>query len=361
MQNNLVKISVIMPVYNVSAYLEKAINSVLEQSLNDFEFFLVDDGSTDNSGEICDKYAKLDDRIIVIHQNNAGAHNARNNALKIAKGEYVCFFDSDDFVDKNMLKDLYELAKDNDSDLVISGFYINTYYDNDNYIVLNYIPYTENGKEVECFNDSKVFRKLAYKNFDRNMFYSPWNKLYKLSYLKERNITFPITYRDDFPFVLSVIRDIQNVVYTKKQYYCFIRKRTESETQKYVANFYSKREEEHKEMLDIYEYWGLIEDKPSFEMISRRYIDRIIECMVNMFNSECKLTKKEKKETIKSYISTDYFNKSIKAAKPQRLYLKLMYIPLKLRSVLLCYTMSQFIYYVKRRNIKLFSTLKTNR
>ena len=120
-----------------------------------------------------------------------------------------------------MLKDLYELAKDNGSDLVVSGFYINTYYDNDNYIVLNYIPYTENSKEVECFNDSKVFRKLAYKNFDRNMFYSPWNKLYKLSYLKERNITFPITYRDDFPFVLNVIRDIQNVVYTKKQYYYF--------------------------------------------------------------------------------------------------------------------------------------------
>lgn len=358
MQNDNIKISIIMPVYNVKDYLEKAVDSILNQTFSDFELYLVDDGSTDGSGELCDKLKNIDDRIIVLHQKNQGAHNARNNALKVASGKYVCFFDSDDYIEKDMLYDLYNLAEKYDSELVISGFYINTYYNDENFIKLNYIPNIDSDIENHTKED---FRKLAYKNFDRNMFYSPWNKLYKLSYLKANDITFPITYRDDFPFVLNVIRDIENVTYTKKQYYNFIRKRSESETQKYVANLYDKREEEHKYMLDLYSYWGLINDQKSIEVISRRYIDRVIECMVNLFNKKCTLSDTEKKDLIKKYLHNDYVDKSLKHAKPSKFYLKLMYLPIKFKNVSLCFAMAKFICFVKSRNIKLFSVLKTNR
>ena len=361
MHNDDVKISVIMPVYNVEEYLPKAIESVLNQSFNNFELILVNDGSIDNSGEICDSYAKKDKRIKVIHQVNSGAHNARNNALKLASGKYVCFFDSDDYIDNNMLEDLYDLAKKYNSNLVISGFYINTYLTNDDYIVIDYIPFTSNNEDIEHFDNQNEFRKLAYKNFDRNMFYPPWNKLYKLSYLQERKITFPITYRDDFPFVLSVIKDINYVTYTKKQYYHFLRKRSDSETQKFVSNLYEKREEEHNEMLSLYEYWGLSNDRNSIEMISRRYIDRLIECMVNLFNLECKVSDTEKKQLIYQYINTNNFNNSIKIAKPNKIYLKIMYMILKTKNVKLCYMMAKFINYVKRNNLELFSKLKSNR
>ena len=215
MQNNSVKISVIVPVYNVEKYLPKAIESILNQSFKDFELFLVDDGSKDNSGKICDKYSLVDNRIKVIHQNNSGAYSARNNALNVAIGEYVCFFDSDDYIDINMLSDLYSLAKQYDSNLIVSGFYIDTYYNSKDFIVLNYIPNTSNNSEVENIQNIDDFRKTAYLNFDRNMFYPPWNKLYKLSYIKDNNIKFPITYRDDFPFVLNVIKDIDRVTYTR--------------------------------------------------------------------------------------------------------------------------------------------------
>ena len=193
------------------------------------------------------------------------------------------------------------------------------------------------------------------------MFYPPWNKLYKASYLKEKNILFPVTYRDDFPFVLEVIKDIDKVIFTKKTYYNFIRKRQDSETQKYYKNLYEKRIEEHEKMLSIYTYWGLIDDKDAFEMISRRYVDRLIECMVNLFNKECDLTNDEKKETLKKYLDNKYFTKSIEFARPNKLYLKIMYIPLKLKSVTLCILMSKFINFVKSKNIKLFALLKMNR
>ena len=356
-----IKISIIMPVYNVAEYLSKAIDSVINQSYKNIELFLVDDGSTDKSGMICDEYATKYSFIKVIHQKNSGAHRARNSALELASGDYVCFFDSDDYVDSNMLEDLLEVALKYDSKLVISGFYINTYYDADNFIVLNYIPHTTNGLEIENFNNSFDFRKNSYLNFDKNMFYPPWNKMYKLSYLKENNITFPITYRDDFPFVLSVIKDIDNVTYVKKQYYHFLRKRSDSETQKYVENLYEKREEEHTEMLSLFSHWGLQNDQNSIEMISRRYVDRVIECMVNLFNIECKLTKIEKKSTIKKYLKNKNFEHSIKNARPNKTYLKVIYTILKTRNITLCYVMAMFINLVKRKNIKLFSILKTNR
>lgn len=361
MQNNNIKISIIMPVYNVEEYLPKSIESVLNQTLNEFELILVDDGSKDLSGKICDEYAAKDKRVKVLHQVNSGAHTARNNALKIATGTYVCFFDSDDYIDKNMLEELHALAIKYDSDLVISGFYIETYYDDNNYSVFDYIPYTLNGEEVENFSDCIKFRKNAYFNFDRNMFYPPWNKLYKLEYLNKNNITFPKTYRDDFPFVLSVIKDISNVTYTKKQYYHFIRKRTESETQKYIENLYTKREEEHNQMVSIFTDWNLYDDKNSLEMICRRYIDRIIECMVNLFNRECKLCKKDKQGLIYKYINTKQFDNCITKAKPKTLYLRIIYLILKTKNVNICYAMSKFINFVKANNLKLFSILKNGR
>lgn len=361
MPNNDNKISVIMPVYNVAEYLPKAIDSIINQSHKNFELFLVDDGSTDRSGKICDEYASKYSCIKVLHQKNSGAHNARNSALKLANGEYVCFFDSDDYVDRNMLSDLLEVAKKYNSDLVISGFYINTYYDSDKFIVLDYIPYTTNGIEIENFDNSSDFRKNSYLNFDRNMFYPPWNKMYKLSYLKDNKITFPITYRDDFPFVLSVIKDINNVTYVKKQYYHFLRKRSDSETQKYVENLYEKREEEHYEMLSLFSYWGLQNDEKSKEMISRRYVDRIIECMVNLFNSECKLSNKDKESMISNYLHNDNFDLCISVARPKKFYLKLMYSILKSKNISACYFLAKFINFVKKKNIMIFSILKSNR
>ena len=355
-----IKISIIMPVYNVKLYLEKAARSIIDQSFKDFELYLVDDGSTDGSSKLCDELSKTDNRIKVIHQNNAGAHNARNNALKLAKGKYVCFFDSDDYISSEMLKDLYDIAEKYDSKLVISGFYIETYYNEDKFINFDYIPVTTNNSEIQNFSNTLDFRTHAYLNFDKNMFYSPWNKLFRLDYLNNNNIKFPITYRDDFPFVIDVIKDIDNVTFTKTQYYHFLRKRSESETQKYVSNLYDKREEEHKMMVDLYKYWN-IDDNNSNEMIARRYIDRIIECMVNLYNKQCKLTNTQKRKEIHKYLNSENFNSCIKIAKPKKLYLKIIYLILKSKVIVLNATMARFINFVKKSNIKLFSYLKITR
>lgn len=105
------KISIIMPVYGVEDYVEKAIKSVLSQSLTDFEFFAVDDGSKDKSGAICDELAKTDSRLKVIHQENQGSSAARNAGLDKATGKYVYFIDADDWIEQDMLENMYNLAE----------------------------------------------------------------------------------------------------------------------------------------------------------------------------------------------------------------------------------------------------------
>lgn len=105
------KISIIMPVYQVEKYVAKAIESIQKQTLSDWEFLIVDDGSLDKSGKICDEYAKYDSRIHVTHKKNGGAPSARNVAIDIAKGKYLYFMDSDDWAEPTMLEDMYCLAE----------------------------------------------------------------------------------------------------------------------------------------------------------------------------------------------------------------------------------------------------------
>ena len=100
------KISVIIPVYNVCNYLDRCIQSVLTQTYKDLEIILVDDGSTDESGKLCDIYKERDERIIVIHQKNQGVSCARNAGINIASGEYIGFVDADDYIEKNMYEEL---------------------------------------------------------------------------------------------------------------------------------------------------------------------------------------------------------------------------------------------------------------
>ena len=115
------EISIIVPVYNVENYLKKCVESILSQTFTDFELLLVDDGSTDSSGEMCDELKRLDERIKVIHKENGGLSSARNAGIDVAKGKYLTFVDSDDYIDTHMLEVLYKNMVQEDADLSIVG------------------------------------------------------------------------------------------------------------------------------------------------------------------------------------------------------------------------------------------------
>ena len=124
------KVSVIIPVYNVEKYLRECLDSVINQTLQDIEIILIDDGGKDNCPRIIDEYAKKDSRIVAIHKENGGYGQTCNVGLERAHGEYISIVEPDDYIDKNMYEDLYKLAKKNDTDIVKSDFYKNIQCEN---------------------------------------------------------------------------------------------------------------------------------------------------------------------------------------------------------------------------------------
>lgn len=348
------KVSIIMPVYGVEDYVGKSIESIQAQTYDNWELWAVDDGSPDRSGEICDDYAAKDDRIRVIHKENGGAPSARNVAIDKADGKYFYFMDSDDWAEPDMLADLVALAEEHRAQLVVAGYYIDTFYSE-----AEAFTQTQSVPSV-VFTSQREFRENAHRLFDQNLLYTPWNKLFEAAYIKQNKLYFPNTFWDDFPFNLSVIRDIERVVVTEKKYYHFIRKRAESETARYRSDMYEKREEENGWLRELYRHWGV--SSPAVEeFLARRYIERVVGCIENVTNKSCTLSGKEKRAEIKKMIGSAGARTAVKTAVPGSGYMKLMLLPIKWNSATLTYWEGCVISRVKRSNTKLFAKLKAGR
>lgn len=194
------KVSVIVPVYNVEKYLPQCIDSIVKQHFQNLEILLVDDGSTDSSGRICDTYAEKDSRIRVIHQSNAGAANAKNTGLDQALGDYIAFIDSDDYVEPNWLQTMVSTAEKYQADIVECDF--------DK-------VFTNRNEVVNCFRDAyQCFSAEEYleqylNNWTCSLF---WNKLFKTNVMN--NIRFRKERRciDDEFFTYKVISGAKRIV-----------------------------------------------------------------------------------------------------------------------------------------------------
>lgn len=186
------KISIIVPVYNSEKYLCGCIESVLSQTYRDFELILVDDGSSDSSGQICDAYANKDVRIHVIHKENGGVSSARNRGIKEALGEYIMFIDSDDNIVEHCFSFLFE-ERTSMPDLTIFSF---TYVSPSKKRVVKNLM-----SDIAKNHQEALSKGLALKENDytSEVFCFPWNKVYKKSILRSSNIEFPldISLRED--------------------------------------------------------------------------------------------------------------------------------------------------------------------
>lgn len=347
-------ISVIVPVYGVEKWVGRAIESVQAQTFEDFELILVDDGSPDNSGAICDAYASRDARIRVIHKENGGAASARNAAIAEARGEYFFFMDADDWCEPAMLEDLYRLAKQDDLDLVVAAFYIDTYYSDEKYFrEVKSVP-------AHAFATQREFRERAHELFDKNLLYTPWNKLYRAAYLRERGIVFPNVWWDDLPFNLAVVRDVQRVAVTDTPYYHFLRARSESENTKYRPGTFEKREEEHGWMRELYAHWGVDSDEAR-EFIARRHVERVVGCIETVTCRDCPLSAEERKAEVRRMVLAPSVQEAVAQARPQSFMLRLMLAPIKQGNPGMMMLESRFISWVKRNFVGVFAYLKSRR
>lgn len=202
-----VKISVIIPVYNAKEFLGACIESLLNQTLTDCEFVFVDDGSTDNSAEIIREYQKNDNRIVLVSQINKGSSKARNSGIAVAKGEYIGFCDSDDFVKNDMFERLYETASNDNLDIVISK----TILGRDR----KYIIKDSGFAQGVCY-DQKFIQSDIIPNLLRTEdLVAVWNKIYKQSFVNLYDIHFPkkSSIEEDTMFNILAFNKAQKVMF----------------------------------------------------------------------------------------------------------------------------------------------------
>ena len=174
------KISVIVPVYNVEQYLCRCVDSILAQTFPDFELLLIDDGSKDRSGEMCDEYAGKDERVRVFHKENGGVSVARNVGIENATGEYICFIDSDDWVEA----EYFQVTNDNISDFDIMFFGAVWHYEDGGQRSLSFCP-------VECkTNIGKEICHLLENDMGINYFGYTWNKVFRRDIIEKEKLQF---------------------------------------------------------------------------------------------------------------------------------------------------------------------------
>lgn len=211
-------ISVIIPVYNVEKYLRKCLDSVVSQTYNNLEILIVDDGSTDCSGQICDEYAEKDDRIQVFHQLNGGLSKARNTGIDLSTGDYLMFIDSDDYISKDMALELYNELKKSNADMSICNFH---YVDENNNIIKK--------KELDFHNaGSFILTKKELLNALTNSNISTaivigCNKLYKNSIFDSLRYPIGRIYEDEF-IIHHILNKIDKAILINQKYYYYVQR-----------------------------------------------------------------------------------------------------------------------------------------
>ncbi|GEM_PF-361190 len=208
------RVSVIIPCYNVEQYLPECLDSILNQTLKDLEIILINDGSTDGSGQIIDSYAQADPRFIIVHQKNMGVSAARNKGLTLASAPYILFIDSDDWIEAEMIKALYQKAERTSADIVVCNYH-EELFGKTNTDVLNL-----NEEEIileEIGLSHYYFQQLT----DQSHGGYVWNKLYKSKKIFQSGLNFSpsITSAQDILFNLCLFLHVRKIAVLSKSFY----------------------------------------------------------------------------------------------------------------------------------------------
>jgi glycosyltransferase involved in cell wall biosynthesis len=309
------KISIIIPIYNKASFLEKSINSVLQQTEKNIEIILIDDGSIDNSSEICEEFAKKDSRIIFKSKENEGLTATRNYGRKFASGDYIAFVDPDDFVEANAYEQMLKCS--NDADIVISGLI----HEFGQKKTLQRMP-----RRLNVFYENADIRKIVMplflvygKGIAKNIqLASLCRALFKREFLNKENITSDekITYSEDWLFFLEALLKAKSVAIEHSAYY------------HYVHNMHGLTENYNpKLVLDYVEVLRKLGKMGIFEYAPQKYkkhpnlaYDYLLHSFVNLAASEESIFVLRQK--IKNILAMNYFNCLAQKIDPLNIHLK---------------------------------------
>ncbi|MDS3264683.1 ss-1,4-galactosyltransferase [Streptococcus pneumoniae] len=239
-------VSIVVPVYNVEKYLKKSIESILNQTYQNIEILLVDDGSTDSSGKICESFSKVDPRIRVFHKENGGLSDARNFGIEQMKGQYVAFIDSDDYISKDYVWKLYSSIKNNDSEVSICSFLL----------------VDEKGEKIKdelldsgkiCLTGQQILEKVL--TADGYRYVVAWNKLYRSTLFEKLKFKKGMLYEDEF-LNYPLFWDCKRVSIVEEPLYLYVQRKGSIVQSNMTLEKIKMKDEMHTSRIEFYSEKG---------------------------------------------------------------------------------------------------------
>ena len=280
------KVSIIVPVYNAESVLHYCVDSILNQTFKDYELILVDDGSTDGSGALCDEYALTNENVLVKHMENQGVSVARNTGIELAKGEYICFVDSDDYVEKDFLQEMVGKAEEG-FDFVLTAY---QWVDDYNHNAFKTVIYKE--KESYSVIDKNSLMDLS----SLVLLSQPWNKLFKRKIIIENNIRMPedISLGEDTVFVYRYLSSIINhkFLVINKLLYNYFSNSSDSLLNKYRSDLFEISVKLNDYLSQEVYKWDVSDEQ--LRMFHNACYYRMENVLFNTFRKENKQSDKEK-------------------------------------------------------------------
>ena len=319
------KYSVIIPVYNVEKYIDRCLKSIISQNYDDLEIIVVDNGSTDSSGSICDTYANEYSNISVYHIENHGVGSARNFGLSKARGEFIYFVDSDDYLVGNLFADFADKLV-LDMDLAVFSYY-NSFEED-----LTEKQRTEKSLPFKGNYDKDGFIKIFKELFLSDMLYTVWNKIYRREFLLENNLSFEqYELGEDVRFNLDVYRNVNKIYLSQDSYYVYVIGRNGSAMSGYNPKRLQYQLQELKLVDNLLEDWHLDNSNLDNNVKARILMSNIYNITKQKLpvNKKVKLVKEIcKKQDIADFIKNDssVLNPLIKLLLKCRMYVVLIYL-----------------------------------
>lgn len=294
-------VSIIVPVYNAEKYLKSSINSILNQSFKDYEIILINDGSTDHSGEICTKYSEKYCNIYTYHIRNQGVSNARNEGIKKAKGKFIIFMDSDDELSDGYLEKLF-FDFNEKYDLLITDVRV---MDEDKKVLKSLGP--SNNIQLDYNGIKKILLSMDAPKKSWVLEYV-WNKVYIKKIIDKFHLQFDtnINLGEDFVFNCNYFRYVKNVLLRKECPYYYYVRNSMSLTRKFRSDELDRRKIIYSEMVKLFTDWNILREK--FDDIKYLEGQYGFGSMNSLFLKDCHYSYKEKLKYLNTFLESDYYD-----------------------------------------------------
>lgn len=350
--------SIVMPVYQVEHYIERAIQSVQNQTFTDWELIVVDDCTTDQSARIAEELAKSDDRIRVLHHEvNRGLSAARNTGIKEVAGKYIWFMDSDDYVDPILLKIIYESVQRNPAQLILFGLY-EEYFDSS-----GKFSYRHEIKPKEGFySDKKSLREEIIYLEQATLYGYAWNKFYDLEYLRTLNLKYEnIKLIEDILFNVNFCMDIESMNLIPRAMYHYQKRIDDSLTNKFVPDYYELHKKRIEAIYEQYRYWDLCSEGVK-RILGGLYARYILSALQRNCDKRASMSHAKRYKWCRRLFGQELFNTLMPYAESAgSKSLRAAIVLLRKKNVVWCLALGRFIYIVRQKLPIFYTKIKSGR